>query len=909
MRMSEEEKTSHPELLSSEVSEGLLLKLEDLEARLTRDMESMRSLLAGVAEYENLLRERAMLETTFTDSSRLLDRTSNSYTLRRSEERYKALVLKIIPERRKELLEAIEEWERSNGKAFLTWGRRYLDSPDEVIPADEEGVRGRGAEQSQVKERIVRIQHNRDRGQEHISQVSQSISFVSAAEPSIEPDASPGQPLVSSLHSSSSACSSAVEEARACFKPADGPGGSPGDLGKRAVLKQQGEISAMQDQERLMRQELGESDSKSRDAAIHKLTVRMRRMEGGVSGRPPAPDISADMMKRCQVGQDSPKAEEKSKSMPADALVLKKDHSKLQESLKLAQEKIVTLEAKQGKLIEQLAELSLKLQDKKFVQPSDLKSAFQSLFQGFTNVLDPSQPKRAGNSGEEKKVRFAYIGEHFAHSLLSGFSAIEKVEKKHLELLVELEEQRERHQQERIEISRKLADVLSRCDNCDTVAEEVKLDLQEVAARAEEGREAARSVCCLSDEVISCQQGLDELRSRTVMLEERSGQSEGSKSAQRQGDVKQEGGTRECGEEDGEEGRSALEDLSSRVSLLEASLAASAPSPSPSISAEAINALSEELTERMEESAARRDSSLMKTLEEAMLSCVSRDDVRESLLLYASKKDLKASESRTWERIAKVEEEGAQTSAMIKLARKELEGMKSSFLLSSQELAAKLSSHEEDCAEAVDALSGSIAQVSSELFKFAASQSELFVRRDELASIRTLTSKAESEDNRSSELEEEREGEETQQHSREEEAKKDQEGKGEGKREQTDVKKREEKCREGLKGSDEDQRGEEELEHEEHEQQQTRKQHHEQNEDTMHDREDGDTRSQKLEAAKERGEEEHRAREVTREGREEGSRESAMEASQASLGMKKKSLKLRHEERLRMRTMNKLLGR
>ncbi|EKX30875.1 hypothetical protein GUITHDRAFT_122919 [Guillardia theta CCMP2712] len=354
MRMSEEEKTSHPELLSSEVSEGLLLKLEDLEARLTRDMESMRSLLAGVAEYENLLRERAMLETTFTDSSRLLDRTSNSYTLRRSEERYKALVLKIIPERRKELLEAIEEWERSNGKAFLTWGRRYLDSPDEVIPADEEGVRGRGAEQSQV-------------------------------------------------------------------------------------LKQQGEISAMQDQERLMRQELGESDSKSRDAAIHKLTVRMRRME--------------DMMKRCQVGQDSPKAEEKSKSMPADALVLKKDHSKLQESLKLAQEKIVTLEAKQGKLIEQLAELSLKLQ-------------------------------------------------------------------------------------------------------------------------------------------------------------------------------------------------------------------ASAPSPSPSISAEAINALSEELTERIEESAARRDSSLMKTLEEAMLSCVSRDDVRESLLLYASKKDLKASESRTWERIAK-------------------------------ELAAKLSSHEE----------------------------------------------------------------------------------------------------------------------------------------------------------------------------------------------------------------------
>ncbi|EKX45464.1 hypothetical protein GUITHDRAFT_108728 [Guillardia theta CCMP2712] len=726
MRMSEEEKTSHPELLSSEVSEGLLLKLEDLEARLTRDMESMRSLLAGVAEYENLLRERAMLETTFTDSSRLLDRTSNSYTLRRSEERYKALVLKIIPERRKELL-----------------GTKNVS-----------------------KERIVRIQHNRDRGEEHISQVSQSISFISAAEPSIEPDASPGQPLVSSLHSSSSACSSAVEEARACFKPADGPGGSPGDLGKRAVLKQQGEISAMQDQERLMRQELGESDSKSRDAAIHKLTVRMRRME--------------DMMKRCQVGQDSPKAEEKSKSMPADALVLKKDHSKLQESLKLAQEKIVTLEAKQGKLIEQLAELSLKLQDKKFVQPLDLKSAFQSLFQGFTNVLDPSQPKRAGNSGEEKKVRFAYIGEHFAHSLLSGFSAIEKVEKKHLELLVELEEQRERHQQERIEISRKLADVLSRCDNCDTVAEEVKLDLQEVAARAEEGREAARSVCCLSDEVISCQQGLDELRSRTVMLEERSGQSEGSKSAQRQGDVKQEGGTRECGEEHGEEGRSALEDLSSRVSLLEASLAASAPSPSPSISAEAINALSEELTERIEESAARRDSSLMKTLEEAMLSCVSRDDVRESLLLYASKKDLKASESRTWERIAKVEEEGAQTSAMIKLARKELEGMKSSFLLSSQELAAKLSSHEEDCAEAVDALSGSIAQVSSELFKFAASQSELFVRRDELASIRTLTSKAESEDNRSSELEEEREGEETQQHSREEEAKKDQEGKGEG---------------------------------------------------------------------------------------------------------------------------------
>ncbi|EKX30930.1 hypothetical protein GUITHDRAFT_122864 [Guillardia theta CCMP2712] len=637
MRMSEEEKTSHPELLSSEVSEGLLLKLEDLEARLTRDMESMRSLLAGVAEYENLLRERAMLETTFTDSSRLLDRTSNSYTLRRSEERYKALVLKIIPERRKELLEAIEEWERSNGKAFLTWGRRYLDSPDEVIPADEEGVRGRGAEQSQVKasrgndmkgsqnvskERIVRIQHNRDRGEEHISQVSQSISFISAAEPSIEPDASPGQPLVSSLHSSSSACSSAVEEARACFKPADGP----------------------------------------------------------------------DMMKRCQVGQDSPKAEEKSKSMPADALVLKKDHSKLQESLKLAQEKIVTLEAKQGKLIEQLAELSLKLQDKKFVQPLDLKSAFQSLFQGFTNVLDPSQPKRAGNSGEEKKVRFAYIGEHFAHSLLSGFSAIEKVEKKHLELLVELEEQRERHQQERIEISRKLADVLSRCDNCDTVAEEVKLDLQEVAARAEEGREAARSVCCLSDEVISCQQGLDELRSRTVMLEERSGQSEGSKSAQRQGDVKQEGGTRECGEEHGEEGRSALEDLSSRVSLLEASLAASAPSPSPSISAEAINALSEELTERIEESAARRDSSLMKTLEEAMLSCVSRDDVRESLLLYASKKDLKASESRTWERIAKVEEEGAQTSAMIKLARKELEGMKSSFLLSSPRRSSRQSS-------------------------------------------------------------------------------------------------------------------------------------------------------------------------------------------------------------------------
>ena len=56
-------------------------------------------------------------------------------------------------------------------------------------------------------------------------------------------------------------------------------------------------------------QELGESDSKSRDAAIHKLTVRMRRMEGGVSGRLPAPDMSADMMKRCQVGQDSPKAE------------------------------------------------------------------------------------------------------------------------------------------------------------------------------------------------------------------------------------------------------------------------------------------------------------------------------------------------------------------------------------------------------------------------------------------------------------------------------------------------------------------------------------------------------------------------------------------------------------------------
>ena len=35
--------------------------------------------------------------------------------------------------------------------------------------------------------------------------------------------------------------------------------------------------------------------------------------------------------------------------MPADALVLKKDHSKLQESLKLAQEKIVTLEVRVGR--------------------------------------------------------------------------------------------------------------------------------------------------------------------------------------------------------------------------------------------------------------------------------------------------------------------------------------------------------------------------------------------------------------------------------------------------------------------------------------------------------------------------------------------------------------------------------
>ena len=35
--------------------------------------------------------------------------------------------------------------------------------------------------------------------------------------------------------------------------------------------------------------------------------------------------------------------------MPADPFVLKKDHSKLQESLKVAQQKIVTLEVRVGR--------------------------------------------------------------------------------------------------------------------------------------------------------------------------------------------------------------------------------------------------------------------------------------------------------------------------------------------------------------------------------------------------------------------------------------------------------------------------------------------------------------------------------------------------------------------------------
>eukprot|EP00960_Hanusia_phi_P047765 758577-Hanusia_phi.AAC.1 len=206
MRMSDEERSLYPELLSSEVSESALERLEDVEARLAMDMESMRPLITGMTEYEHLLRERSMLETSFTDSSRLLDRSSNSFNLRRSEERYKALVLKIIPEKRRELLEGIERWEIDQGKTFLTWGRRYLDNPEDVILECEEeeggeaeqgrqvqGVRGNGKNKAQkvTKEAIVRIQHSREQPEAH-GMTQHSKDSAPALESSLA-EASPGR--------------------------------------------------------------------------------------------------------------------------------------------------------------------------------------------------------------------------------------------------------------------------------------------------------------------------------------------------------------------------------------------------------------------------------------------------------------------------------------------------------------------------------------------------------------------------------------------------------------------------------------------------------------------------------------------------------------------------------------------
>lgn len=131
--LSEDEKMEFGAFIDDEYSEELLKEHEDEAERLRAEIEAKGSMLIKVKEWIQLKFDEEELERNAHDPDRFKKRGSAML----KEEKMRKRVEKLKPKIEAELLNTLPAWEEENGRPFLAFGDRVVDSIENAIAEKE----------------------------------------------------------------------------------------------------------------------------------------------------------------------------------------------------------------------------------------------------------------------------------------------------------------------------------------------------------------------------------------------------------------------------------------------------------------------------------------------------------------------------------------------------------------------------------------------------------------------------------------------------------------------------------------------------------------------------------------------------------------------------------------------------